>query len=317
MLARKFNRSIIFAASIFLFATAASGDVGKHPEPGLTTLKNFVRGATAAGEELGLIYHMDFPNLKAVVEYTGETRTIKEEKSKQLQSILLNHTERLGDLYKLDFSNEVGVREQGREYWLPIPRLQLPTFTAGVQKGQKFETNLKSLGSSFKYGNLFVMLKFNATVEAELPRYEPLLLELAEVKIGDSMAKTLKKLTRRYGEPYTSAITNYRQSYGFIIEPRYKTRLYVSDAGEGFRDKVYAILIVGQLPNPELELYKGLHLGDPLSKIREVMGEYTEHPVNEAGNIPLDFGNPRCLLKLRNGALFSFMITDDPYYFME
>jgi hypothetical protein len=160
------------------------------------------------------------------------------------------------------------------------------------------------------------MIDFSTIVATELPRSEPLLLELANVQIGDKMARANKKLRKRYGKPVYEGACSHSHCYTYRIDERFQTELTVYDAGEGFRDKVFGIQLVG-VHNPEFDLYKGLHLGDPPSKIREVLGDYQEVPSHVLGAIRLDFGSWRYSLEMVDDALISFKINDDPNYFAD
>src|SRR5687768_13793221 len=120
MRAKKLDLSLLLACAIFLCATAFA-DAGKWGgDFHLMTLRDFLRNSDVASEEVPVIFYKNFPGLKVVFERTGKIRPIKEDKRKQLEALMANHSEQLGEVYKFDFVHEAGVREQGREYWLPI-----------------------------------------------------------------------------------------------------------------------------------------------------------------------------------------------------
>jgi hypothetical protein len=179
----------------------------------------------------------------------------------------------------------------------------------------KFETNLRYLGSSARAGYIFAMIGFHVGGAQEPSRSETIRTELAGVSIGDRMAKTSTLLKKRYGDPFSSGMMGYAEYHAYLLDKRYETQLIIRDAGEGFHDRVYSIQVAGP-PNPEFELYKGLYLGDSPSKIRAVLGDYTEAPSAD-GYIMLNFSSPRYSVELLDGKLASFMITDDPYYFAD
>jgi hypothetical protein len=315
MQAKKPNLPIQLAAAIFFLATAAFADTAQNSDDEqfpLTTLKAFLRHSETAKAENAYIYDPRLPGLKVIVEYAGKTKPIREDAAEFLRmGFKTRNAEHMAQVYHY----EVLVLEQKRKYWLPIQDELLGFFKDELKKGKKFETKLRYLGSGGKTGHTFAMIGFHATDAQELPRSEAISTELAQVAIGDKMAKTIKKLTRRHGEPFHTGSVGYSRVYAYLLDKRYQTQLIVRDAGEGFHDKVYSIQVAGP-PNPEFELYKGLHLGDPPSKIKEVMGDYTETPSTD-GYIRLNFANPRHSVELKNGVLASFMINDDPYYFAE
>ena len=279
----------------------------------LTTLKRFQSEQVLPDGPRQILLDAARPGLSAVLVSGGRVRKISGPKHEFLRNYAKSvGQERFAELYL----REVEVAEQGRSYWIPMQEAVLEHFRSDVREREEATIALRYLGAAGEIGHFYVAIDYRSQVTNRLPMTTCFASELVGVQLGDFFQKTHRRLVERYGESFYSGIREQRQYYGFVIDRVQGTRLLISDAGEGYRRRVFSVQVSGP-PNPDLPLYASLRLGVAPEAIEEVLGKSLRSFDSGEGYRELRYANSSCSVETKNGLLASLRIQSDPYYFEE
>jgi hypothetical protein len=282
----------------------------------LTTFKSFQRSyeiATTPGDHVADVTP---EALAVVVEFTGQARLMRSTRKEFIALLAkVGKDSNMGKLPKI-YHTEIQVSEQNHTYWLPIQDLVFEAFSKEVAPHQEFTAYVRCFGSLGGEGCFYLLMDYRPDVRERVPHSAALLNVLGGVKLGTSMAQAIKTLSARLGPSFQKGEQEKAHYEAYALDPDHGTSLVITDAGGLYHDKVFSIQVSGP-PNPAVDLYKSLHLGDSLSVVEKVLGRSAGSHDAGDGYTHFSYENPRYSVELKNGVLASFLISADPNYFPE
>ena len=305
---------IIGTAHIALLSITMSAlalDLSQFP---LMTFKNFTRLEQLPDKRNTRVFDTARPGMSVGVEYTGNVREIGTNKSrflKKMGKVIGQPT-----FFEL-YHQEIQVVEQGKFYWIPVQDSVLPPLAEELQIGQEFVAYLRYFGVTLNdLEHVYLMIEFSTRVRNSLRKLDCFTRTLVGIELGHKIEPAMEQFTNRYGPHIASPMKGTSKHYVYLIDPKYNTVLIIGDAGSGYRGKIFSIQISGP-PNPDFVVYKDLKLGSTRSQINQVLGKPETQKATGDGYVRWSYKNTNCSVELKNDVLASFLIADDPNYFLE
>jgi len=271
--------------------------------------------------------YFSFQSFNTNVKFSGEIRPISKKQTdiiaKFVKIIKKQEPEKYADLY----ANEILVSDGKHQYWLPIQQDNLMELKKYISNGQEFSLFLRYLGLSYESNNVF---EPNCIINECKITHMPIMLIVGFDEIPISQPKTIKKCIKFSINNLNihSKVKDFFQLwcnqklkisidknlgscvYFVIMNKKYNTYLAIFDAGPVESNTISAIQVSGD-PNPELNLYKGLHLGDSEEKVKALLGEPSKIYEVTDNYIHWDFDNALYSVEFKEKKLKSFRIYNE------
>lgn len=278
-----------------------------------TTFRNFERNRPSRESVRGFEVDASRPGLSLVVFQSCEVRALSEEKKAFLG--------RLGivfgkpEVFAL-YSRELRIEERGVGRWVPFQDDTIDHLLQGSCEMSEIGITVRYLAVHSEFGRIYAGIGYSRTGLVRATPASCFATELLGVKIGTSLQDARGRLENKYGHETQVPQGGERRMWAYGVDSEHQTTLIIGDSGNGPRQKVYSVQVWGP-PNPDLELPRGLRLGQTSSTVHDLLGAPASTKNTPDGFEILLFEGSPCSVELRDGVLASVMVLGDPNYFEE